>query len=134
MNFWKKMMLFYLGGMSYAGLELLWRGRSHGSMFALGGLCFLALGHLDEVTPQPPLALRLPLGAGIITMLELATGMLVNRQYLVWDYRDLPLNFMGQICLPFTLLWIPVGGAAMWLYPRLERKLDQSSRRSSSTG
>ena len=44
MKFWKQAMLFYLGGCAYMGLELLWRGRSHGSMFLLGGFCFLLIG------------------------------------------------------------------------------------------
>ena len=127
MKIWKQIVLFYLGGMAYTGLELLWRGRSHGSRFVLGGLCFLTLGQFNRVKPRPSLPLRLLTGAGIITGLELLTGILVNRAYAVWDYRNLPLNFMGQICLPYTLLWIPAGAAAMWLYPRLEKMLDQSS-------
>ena len=31
MKIWKQMILFYLGGCAYVVLELLWRGRSHGS-------------------------------------------------------------------------------------------------------
>ena len=52
MEFRKKSVLFYLGGASYMTLEFLWRGRSHGSMFLLGGGCFLALGKLRKV-PLP---------------------------------------------------------------------------------
>lgn len=26
----------------------------------------------------------------------------------MWDYTDLPLNFDGVICLPYSLLWILV--------------------------
>ena len=66
-----------------------------------------------------------PAGAAAVTLLELATGLIVNRWlgWNVWDYSDMPLNFMGQICLPFTLLWFPVSGAAIftedWLRLRL---------------
>ena len=49
MKFWKQAVLFYLGGCAYMGLELLWRGRSHGSMFVAGGTCFLLIGHLNHV-------------------------------------------------------------------------------------
>ena len=23
----------------------------------------------------------------------------------VWDYSNMPFNILGQICLPFTILW-----------------------------
>ena len=52
---------------------------------------------------------------------ELAAGLLVNRSFRVWDYRQMPMNFLGQICLPFSLLWIPVSFGAMLLYRYLER-------------
>ena len=55
-------------------------------------------------------------GAGIITGVELVTGLLVNRSYQVWDYRGLPWNFKGQICLPYSLLWVPVGLIGSELY------------------
>ena len=122
----KQILLFYLGGMGYSALELLWRGRTHSSMFVLGGLCFLSLGKLQKSASRFSLPLRLLAGAGTITSLEFLTGLLVNRTYAVWDYRNLPLNFQGQICLPYTLLWIPVSGGAMWLHTLLDRKLDQS--------
>ena len=82
MKFWKQAVLFYLGGCAYMGLELLWRGWSHGSMFFAGGTCFLLLGRLKS---QPPWV-KAVAGAGIITGVELLTGLLVNRQYQVWDF------------------------------------------------
>lgn len=126
MKIWKHFALFCLGGMAYTGLELCWRGRSHWSMFVTGGLCFVLIGGLGKVPKPLPLLPRTLVGAGIITMLELACGMLVNRSYAVWDYRPLPLNFRGQICLPFTLLWIPISALAIVLYDRLDKALDFS--------
>ena len=111
--------LFALGGSAYVGLELLWRGRSHVSMFAAGGLSFLLLGKIREMKlpgPVKPVA-----GAGIITAVELVTGLLVNRDFHVWDYRRLPFNYRGQICLPFSLLWIPVSMLGMELYGLAEK-------------
>ena len=35
--------LFYAGGVLYVLIELAWRGRSHWTMFVLGGLCFVYL-------------------------------------------------------------------------------------------
>lgn len=114
---------FLVGGFGYVALELLWRGRSHASMFLAGGICFLLLGGLNRVRPRLPLPLRCLVGAGIITGVELAIGMLFNRQYQVWDYRELTGNFMGQICLPFSLLWIPVSFGALLLHRTLDGKL-----------
>ena len=121
MKIWKKAVLFYLGGMGYVGLELLWRQRSHSSMFILGGLCFLALGELSESFPKLSPPTKAAAGAGIVTVLELITGVLVNRHHNIWDYSGLPANFMGQICLPFTLLWIPVSALAMVIHRRLSK-------------
>ena len=117
----KNSVLFCAGGGLYVLLELLWRGRSHVSMFFLGGACFLMLGKLCKI--RLPLSVRICLGALGVTAGELVTGLLVNRDYTVWDYRGMPLNWMGQICLPYTLLWIPVSMIGMQIHRRLEQKL-----------
>ena len=123
MKIWKYAVLFYTGGSAYLTLELLFRGRSYGSMFCAGGICFLLIGHLGRVSPRLPLLARAVVGSGIVTMVELAAGMLVNRGYDVWDYRHMPLNFMGQICMPFSLLWIGISLVAIFLYDRMDRLL-----------
>ena len=126
MRFWKFSLLFYLGGMCYAGLELLWRGFTHWSMFLLGGLCFVLVGKLNRWRSGRPILLILTEAALLITLLELGCGLLVNRNYRVRDYRHLPMNFRGQICLPFTLLWFPVSLLGMFLYDRADRGIDNS--------
>ena len=124
MKIWKNCLLFYTGGTVYLSLELLYRGRSHGSMFLAGGLCFLLIGHLNRVEPKLPLPLRAVVGAAIVTAVELGAGMLVNRQYQVWDYRDQPGNFMGQICPVFSALWIPLSLAALLLFRKMDAGLE----------
>lgn len=121
MENWKKCFLFCVGGCAYMGMELLWRGWSHSSMFLAGGSCFLLLGKLGKVTKN--FFTRAIVGAGIITGVEFLTGLLVNRQYRVWDYRNMPLNIKGQICLPFCLLWVPIGLGATLLYAFLDKKI-----------
>ena len=125
MAFWKRMTIFGAGGAAYVGLELLWRGRSHSSMFLAGGTCLLLIGHLNEVKPRLPLILRILAGAGIITMVELAAGLLANRDHRVWDYRDQWGNFLGQICPAFCLLWIPIAGLALVAYEGLKKVLSE---------
>ncbi|MBQ7767825.1 MAG: hypothetical protein IJ403_02970 [Oscillospiraceae bacterium] len=123
MRFIKPIALFFVGGTGYVALELLWRGWSHFSMFLAGGTCFLLLGKLNTVRPRLPLLARGIVGAGIITMIELLAGLVFNRDYGVWDYRHLPVNFHGQICLRFFLLWIPLSLGAMALYSWLQKRL-----------
>ena len=94
-------------------------------MFLLGGLCFLLIGKLSDRMKRMPLALRLLFPSGVITALELGTGLLVNRDYSVWDYRTVRYNFLGQICLPFSLLWIPVSLLGMHLYDRADQLLEK---------
>ena len=122
MKFSKKTALFALGGGVYVGLEMLWRGRSHVSMFAAGGLCFLILGKMRRL----PLPWRLILGPAAITAVELAAGLLVNRDYGVWDYRAMPGNFLGQICPAYTLLWLPLSLVGAALYSGAEKFLDRT--------
>ena len=123
MQLWKNAVLFYLGGEAYMTLEFLWRGRSHGSMFLLGGLCFSLLGWLRRRTEQFSIVFRMLTGAGVITVLELLTGLLVNRDYRIWDYRRLPFNFRGQICLLYFLLWLPVSLMGMLLHSAASKRL-----------
>ena len=125
MKTWKHGVLFYIGGTAYMTLEFAYRGRSHGSMFLLGGTCFLLLGQIRRRLPQIPLLAKAAVGSACVTALELATGLLVNRDHSVWDYRSVPLQYRGQICLPFSLLWIPVCLGGMLLYHGLEVKLFQ---------
>ena len=123
MKIGKYLSMFCLGGGAYVGLELLYRGRSHISMFGAGGLCFLLLGRLRRRNLPAPA--KIGAGAGAITAVELATGLLVNRDFSVWDYRGQPGNFLGQICPMFMALWVPLSAAGMALYGWTERRLDQ---------
>ena len=122
MRIWKQIMLFCLGGGGYVCLELLWRGRSHGSMFFLGGLCFWLIGRIRRLA-KIALSFRLLLCAACVTGLELLTGLAVNREYQVWDYRSLPVHYRGQICLIYSLLWLPVSFFGMMLHGAAERVL-----------
>lgn len=117
-----KLALFCLGGGGYVGLELLYRGYSHISMFAAGGICFLLLGQLER--RHLPVPVRAVAGGAAITAVELAAGLLVNREYQIWDYRQQPGNVLGQICPQFFLLWMLLSLGAMEVY-RLAAGLGQ---------
>lgn len=117
-RFCKGLLLAGIGGLIYAGLELLYRGRTHWTMMVLGGVLFVLIGLLNEVLPwEMPLALQGLLGALVVTGAELAAGLLLNvRLGLgIWDYSNVPLNLWGQICLPFSALWVLLSAAAVVL-------------------
>lgn len=123
MSILRNAVLFSIGGGCYTALELAWRRRSHVSMFCLGGACFLAIGQFDRRHPRLHPAAKMAAGSAICTAGELATGLVLNRDYKIWDYRDLPANFLGQVCLPFSLLWMPVTGMAGMLYRWCDKRL-----------
>lgn len=115
---YKHITLSGVGGLLYIALELAWRGRSHWTMFVLGGLCFLCLGLINEVLPwQMPLWQQVLIGACLITALEFITGCVVNLWlgWEVWDYSGMRGNVLGQICPKYTLLWLPVSLAGIVL-------------------
>lgn len=114
----KYLFLFDTGGILYLLIELIWRGRSHWTMFLLGGMCFVAMGLINEVIPwEMPLWQQALIGACIITTLEFLTGCIVNLWlgWNVWDYSIMPGNILGQICPQYFLLWVPVSTAAIVL-------------------
>ena len=107
----KYLFLFNVGGLLYILIELIWRGRSHWTMFLLGGICFVFLGLINEVLPwQMPLWQQILIGAVGITTLEFLTGCIVNLAFgwNVWNYSGLPGNLLGQICPQYFVLWLPV--------------------------
>ena len=107
----KELILGIIGGFIYVCLELLWRGHSHWTMFVLGAVCFVILGCINELlTWSMPIWKQAAIGAAIITVLEFATGCVVNLWlgWNVWDYSNTFMNLLGQICLPYIILWIPV--------------------------
>ena len=82
-------------------------------MFILGGIAFVSVGLLNNVLPwEMNFETQATIGATIITVLEFITGVIVNIIFKmnVWNYSSIPLNIMGQICLPFSLLWLLLSG------------------------
>ncbi len=118
----KIMSIYITGAYAYGLVEIMWRGYTHISMGVLGGFCFLIIGSLNEgrLSSLGVLAQML-LSSVIITVLELLTGLVVNvwLELNVWSYAGMPMNLMGQICLPFSLIWFVLSFAAIWLEDRI---------------
>ena len=97
-----------LGGTIYYGFEMFFRGFSHWTMFVLGGICLIFCAQQGLWTHwKPPLWKQVLWCVIFVTAGEFITGIIVNRilHWNVWDYSGLPFQLMGQICLPFTIIF-----------------------------
>ena len=99
--------LFLLGALGYPAIEILWRGYTHPTMALAGGLSAVLLFRINRGLAGGALPLRLLASGAAVTLIELLFGVIFNLGLgmEVWDYSDLPLSLLGQICLPYSLLW-----------------------------
>ena len=107
-------------GILYGGLEILWRGYTHWTMVALAAAISIPLDIAnDTVIPwRTPLWVQAVIGGSVITAAEFAVGCVVNLWlgWGVWDYSDLPLNLLGQICPRFWALWVALAGPVIVMF------------------
>ncbi|WP_370545580.1 putative ABC transporter permease [Clostridium sp. CAG:221] len=120
--------LFFIYGFMYYIIEVLYRGYSHWSMFFLGGLCGVIIGLLNEKNKTISVLKQGIYGALIVTILEFIIGYIVNilLGWNIWDYSNVPFNFLGQICLPFTIIWFILSVFCIYLDDFLREKLFKS--------
>lgn len=120
--------LFFIYGFMYYIIEVLYRGYSHWSMFFLGGLCGVIIGLLNEKNKTISVLKQGIYGALIVTILEFIIGYIVNilLGWNIWDYSNVPFNFLGQICLPFTIIWFILSVFCIYLDDFLRKKLFKS--------
>ncbi len=110
--------IFLFGCFAYGLAELSTRGHTHISMGLLGGVCMIFINILND---RRALGLGFApacfISAAFITVMEYASGEILNvwLKMGVWDYSRMPLNYRGQICLPFSVLWIFLSGIAFAL-------------------
>lgn len=99
--------VFAVGGLGYAAIELLWRGRTHPSMVAAGGLCMCIMFAMVRRFRTMGVFARAVTSAVIITIVEFILGCFINNwlRLGIWDYSDRKWNVMGQICPLYTVLW-----------------------------
>lgn len=83
-----------------------------------------------------PAALATPLAVGasflvnqvVCTSVDFGTGMVANRHYELWDYRDMRFHFMGQVCLQNSLFYSIIATWGIWqLLPALEKLMNRTS-------
>ena len=70
----------------------------------------------------PALIVSIVIVAIVCVGIDFSLGMLVNQDYSLWDYRDLPFNFMGQVCLQNSFVYTTAATLIVWvIYPVLDR-------------
>ncbi|MDO4562850.1 MAG: hypothetical protein Q4C12_03345 [Clostridia bacterium] len=99
--------IFAIGALGYSALEVIWRGFTHPSMGITGGICFTLIYMANAQLAESPIYLRALCGCGIILLVELIVGILVNIvfKWNVWDYSAIKFNLWGQICLRYAAIW-----------------------------
>lgn len=113
-------LIFITGAAGYCIIEILWRGYTHPSMAVVGGVCFLAICFLNKKFCHKPRMVRAVFCAASISVIELLSGFLLNiaMKLNVWDYSGRPFNLMGQICLLYSLLWLLLSYAVLFVLDR----------------
>lgn len=122
----KFLILFAIGGFTYNIIELIFRGYTFFSMFIVGGLCFTAIGQINEAYPwDMPLISQMAISSVIVTVVEFCCGIILNMAMglHVWDYSDMPYNFCGQVCLIFSIGWFFLSAVAIILDDVIRWKL-----------
>ena len=63
----------------------------------------------------------------VCASIDFTTGITANADYQLWDYRDLPFNFMGQVLLQNTLVYSAAATLIVWvIYPLLAKAIHRA--------
>ena len=118
-----RLLMLLFGALGYGLLEIFWRGYTHWSMLAAGGICLLAIDCIDRNVGGISDRAKAFCAALLITAVELLLGLVFNilLERRVWDYTAVPFNFYGQICLPFFLVWLGLAYIIIKSVRRLRR-------------
>ena len=124
-NIGVRMLVFLTGCFVYSLLEIASRGFTHWTMTLTGGLILTILYEMHVRLTGTPLWQKCLIGSVIITSVEFTVGVIVNiiLRWNVWDYSDMPFNVLGQICLPFTVLWFFLCIPAYYVCRTISRRL-----------
>jgi uncharacterized membrane protein len=112
-----------MGYFCYSLVEIVLRGYTHWTMCLTGGFVMTILYAINSRRTMT-LMKSCALGSLLITMIELAVGIFDNiiMHWNVWDYSNMPFNFLGQICIPFSAFWFVLCIPANRLCKRISRQ------------
>ena len=119
----KILAIWFLFGMCYFTLEGIYRIPSGGyaniAMLAVGGLCGLLVGSVNQVPKFYNMTVwkQAVIGTVLTLVVEYVSGYVLNVKMGlgIWDYSDMYFNVNGQICLEFAFIWFLLMPTAIWL-------------------
>ena len=115
-NIYKNFTIFSLGFFVYLLIEFGFRGYTFFLSGIMGGIATVCIDKInDYISWDLDFIIQCIIGSCIITFLELCFGTF-DRQFLhlnMWDYSNLPLNYNGIICLPFSIIWCFLSAVAI---------------------
>ena len=77
----------------------------------------------------PAVLVSIAVTAAVCTTVDFTCGMICNQHYEVWDYRAIPFNFMGQVCLQNSTVYTVAASLILWIfYPLMDRGLRRMPR------
>ncbi|MBR0404262.1 MAG: putative ABC transporter permease [Eggerthellaceae bacterium] len=77
----------------------------------------------------PAVLVSVVVTAAVCTTIDFTCGMICNQNYEVWDYRAIPFNFMGQVCLQNSTVYTVAALLILWIfYPLMDRGLRRMPR------
>lgn len=105
------MTIFFIGGLIYTSIEIIYRGYSHLSMFILAGIVSVLIALMNDVVYgfETDYIIQVITAAIIATIGEGVTGIFVNivLHLNVWDYSHLNGTFFfGQCNIYYCIAWI----------------------------
>lgn len=118
---------FLMGYFIYSMIEIINRGYTHWTMSLTGGFILALLYSLNGRNGMTLLKSCF-IGAFCITAAEFAVGIFDNviMHWNVWDYSDMPYNFMGQICPLFSFYWFILCIPAYFLCRLIRRRFGRN--------
>lgn len=111
--------MFLFSGTVYVCIELLFRGRTTFSMWVVGGICGMIISQINNYFSfEMDFVLQVIMSMLICTAIEGYTGLLINQDFSIWDYRHLWGTFLyGQLNMIFMCAW---GLISMFSIPILD--------------
>lgn len=120
--------IFVTSGLIYIMLELLWRGRSHWTMFLCAGLCGLVMANINNnlLEFDTDFLEQVFVSALCCTTFEFLFGIMFNGDFSIWDYRGLwgTIHVLGdQVNILFFGIWIIISVFGLPLLDWIQWKL-----------
>ena len=124
-KWYKRIAIWFCMGMVYYPMEGLYRipsngGWAHISMMFVGMFCCAAAcGVLNQFKwfYKKPVIVQSAVGSCAMLVVELLAGCILNLWlgFGIWDYSNLALNILGQVCPQFGIIWFCLMPLAIWL-------------------